>query len=230
MQKKGTQKAQVGAQVVTRDGAMTERSSTPVRPPMMRPPVEVARPVAPPVKVTTPAPQRPNFSPIIEANDGEPEHRHFPRAQLATRFDLWMEDEEGGRRFSASLTSINVSVSGAFLESTFFLPLGTVMGSRFALEDGAPPVEARAEIVREERGTGHDGRSGFALRFLDFSGQTEVALARLFLGMRLRAFAEDYLKSQRARSLPNELERVVDVLAAWELMKATSPGDPWRGE
>ena len=49
-------------------------------------------------------------------------------------------------------------------------------------------------------------------------------------GMRLRAFAEDYLKSQRARSLPNELERVVDVLAAWELLKATtSAADPWQG-
>ena len=41
---------------------------------------------------------------------------------------------------------------------------------------------------------------------------------------------EDYLKSQRARSLPNELERVIDVMAAWELLKATTPGDPWRGE
>jgi hypothetical protein len=48
--------------------------------------------------------------------------------------------------------------------------------------------------------------------------------------MRLRSFAEEYLQSRRARSLPNELERVVDVLAAWELLKATSPGDPWRGE
>lgn len=174
-------------------------------------------------------PGRPPFSPIIEMNQGEPEHRHFPRAQLATRFDLWMEGEGGERRFSASLTSVNVSVSGAFLESTFFLPVGTVVGARFALEEGAPEVEARAEIVREER-DGEGGRSGFALRFLDFSGQTEVALARLFVGMRLRSFAEDYLKSQRARSLPNELERVVDVLAAWELLKATTPADPWRGE
>jgi hypothetical protein len=48
--------------------------------------------------------------------------------------------------------------------------------------------------------------------------------------MKLRAFAEEYMQSRRARALPNELERVVDVLAAWELMKATTPGDPWRGE
>ncbi|NOJ80076.1 PilZ domain-containing protein [Myxococcus xanthus] len=194
----------------------------------VRPAVVPARPGGN-VAAVSPEP-RPAFSPLIEMNQGEAEHRHFPRAQLATRFEVWVDDEAGERRFEASLVSVNVSVSGAFLESTFYLPLGTVLGVRFALEPGAAPVEARAEIVREERGNGPEGRSGFGVRFLDFSGQTEVALARLFVGMRLRAFAEDYLKSQRARSLPNEVERVVDVLAAWELLKATSSvSDPWQG-
>ncbi|MFY2563755.1 PilZ domain-containing protein [Corallococcus terminator] len=197
-----------------------------VPPPVARAPVvakdEVRRPVASP-------PLLPTFAPIIERNQGESEHREFPRAQLTTRFEVWVDDEEGGRRFAASLASINVSVSGAFLESTFYLPMGTVLGVSFILEPGDSPVRARAQIVREERGDGPDGRSGFGIRFLDFSGQTEVALARLFVGARLRAFAEDYLHSQRARSLPNELERVVDVLSAWELLKATSTeADPWQ--
>jgi hypothetical protein len=191
--------------------------------------VEAPRPFAPPVGSSRVAPA-PGAVPRIEMNQGDPEHRHFPRAALATDFDLWVEDEAGGRRFSARLRSINVSVSGALLSSTFFLPMGTVLKVRFALEEGTSPVEASAEIVREVRGPEEEGLSGFALRFLDFSGQTEVALARLFLGMRLRAFTEDYLKSQRARSLPNELERVIDVMAAWELLKANNPGDPWRGE
>lgn len=185
---------------------------------------KVARPVGGALDVRRPA------APLIEMNQGEAEHRQFPRAQLATRFEVWVDGDGGARRFSASFTSVNVSVSGAFLESTFYLPLGTVLGVSFSLEPGAAPVRARAEIVREERSDGPEGRSGFGVRFIDFSGQTEVALARLFVGMRLRAFAEDYLKSQRARSLPNELERVVDVLAAWELLKATtSAADPWQG-
>jgi len=172
---------------------------------------------------------RRRIAPLIEMNPGEAEHRQFPRAQVATRFEVWVDGEGGGRRFAASFTSMNVSVSGAFLESTFYLPLGTVLGVRFALEPGAAPVLARAEIVREERSEGPEGRCGFGIRFIDFSGQTEVALARLFVGVRLRAFAEDYLESQRARSLPNELERVVDVLAAWELLKATtSAADAWK--
>lgn len=171
----------------------------------------------------------PAVAPIIDARvTNEPEHRHFPRARLATRFELWRE--EGGRRtFAASFISQNVSVSGAFLESTFFMPMGTELNARFSLEEGAEPVLARAQIVREER-TGPEGRSGFGIRFMEFSGQTEVSLARLFLGMRLREFVEQYLQSRRARSLSNELERAVDVLAAWELLKATSPGDPWQGE
>jgi hypothetical protein len=171
----------------------------------------------------------PVLAPVIDARVGnEPEHRHFPRARLATRFELWRE-EGGERTFAASFTSVNVSVSGAFLESTFFMPMGTELNVRFSLEEGAEPVLARAQIVREER-AGSNARSGFGIRFMEFSGQTEVSLARLFLGMRLREFVEQYLQSRRARSLPNELERAVDVLAAWELLKATSPGDPWHGE
>jgi hypothetical protein len=169
--------------------------------------------------------------PIIERQAGnEPEHRHFPRARLATRFEIWRE-EGGQRTFSATLLSQNVSVSGAFLESTFFLPQGTELQVRFSLEEGSEPVHARAEIVREERSDERSGgRSGFGLLFVEFTGQTEVSLARLFLGTRLRTFAEEYLQSRRARSLPNELERVVDVLAAWELLKASSSGDPWQGQ
>ncbi len=201
-------------------GSGTVREVAPAKPPPAMLPVEVRK-----ANTVVDAAR-----PLIEMNQGEAEHRQFPRAQLATRFEVWVDGEGGSKRFAASFTSINVSVSGAFLASTFWLPMGTVLGVRFSLEPGVPPVLARAEIVREERGDGPGGRSGFGIRFLDFSGQTEVALARLFVGMRLRAFAEEYLKSQRARGLPNELERVVDVLAAWELLKATtSAADPWGG-
>ena len=170
---------------------------------------------------------RPPPGPAVEAAPGsEQEHRHFPRAGLAVRFALQVGSEDA-RRFSASLTSINVSVSGAFLASTFFLPLGTELNLSFALAPGAEPVLARGEIVREERED--EGPSGFGVRFVEFYGQTEVELARLFLEARLHAFAAEYLASARARSLPTELDRVVDTLAAWELLKAMTPGDPWRG-
>jgi PilZ domain-containing protein len=197
------------------------------------PPVAPApRPGFPGRAPASPSPTAPRsfFTPIIETGSAEElEHRHFPRAQLATNFELWI-DEEGERRFTATLRSGNVSVGGAFLESTFFLPMDTELRVRFSLEPGAAPVEARARIVREQRPRREDEPSGFGIRFEEFYGQTEVSLARLFLDMRLRTFAEEYLLSNRARGLPNELERVVDALAAWELLKANNPTDTWRGE
>ncbi|XXF75834.1 PilZ domain-containing protein [Myxococcaceae bacterium GXIMD 01537] len=254
MQRKGAPrgKAAAPAQAPAASGAEPAQEAAGLAPPAYRPPeprapvnrVDEARapddwrrhltPRAEPARPAAPrgAAARPLLPmPIFAADEeGEPEHRHFPRAGVSTRAELWMDDDEGGRRFTASLQTANVSISGAFVESTFFLPVGTELNVRFSLEEGREPVQARAQIVREERADGPGGRTGFGLRFVEFTGQTEVSLARLFLGARLRAFAEEYMQSRRSRSLPNELERVVDVLAAWELLKATTPGDPWRGE
>jgi hypothetical protein len=167
--------------------------------------------------------------PELDTLDGGEEHRQFPRAKMGVRFALWI-GEGDDRRFSASLQSVNLSVSGAFLESTFFLPLHTELRVSFALDEGEAAVEARAEIIREERPDARtgEGRSGIGLRFVEFFGQTEVTLAKLFLGEQLRGFAQSYLASKRARSLTVELDRVVDALAAWELQKVTAPGDPWH--
>jgi hypothetical protein len=163
----------------------------------------------------------------LDTQDDGPEHRAFPRAKLAVPFVLWIGEGES-RRFSATLLSSNVSVSGAFLRSSFFLPVGTEMSVRFQVEATGPAVEARAEVLRQETEADRTGRTGMGLRFLEFFRQTEVTLARLFLGEQLRKFAEGYLASARARSLTSELDRVVDALAAWELLKVTSPNDPWR--
>ena len=157
------------------------------------------------------------------------EHRRFPRAKLTVPFELSI-GEDDDLRFSAKLASHNISVSGAFLDSSYFLPNGTQLKVSFSPAEGAPPVLARAEIVRQERvadkpGYGHDG---FAIRFTEFFNQSEGTLAHLILGLKLRAFAGDYLQSKRARSLTSEFERVVDALAAWELRKVVSSEDIWR--
>jgi|GEM_PF-295097 len=203
------------------------------RPESLLPPRSVSpatRPVPFSRFASAPAAPRPFFAPVIEpGSEEESEHRRFPRALLTTNVEVWIEDA-GVRRFTATLRSVNVSVGGAFLASTFFLPMDTELRVRFSLEPGSAPVEARARIVREQRPRGEDEPSGFGIRFEEFYGQTEVALARLFLDTRLRAFAEEYLRSPRARGLGNEVERVVDALAAWELLKAHTSTDTWRGE
>ncbi|MGI5862963.1 MAG: PilZ domain-containing protein [Myxococcales bacterium] len=172
-------------------------------------------------------------SPRLEAgNESEPEHRRFPRAQVEVPFRLSILDEDGLPRFAASLRSVNLSVSGAFLASTFFLPVGTELQAAFRLDPAGSEIQALVEIVRAvrpEARTGESG-SGFAVRFVEFFGRTEVTLARLFVGARLHAFAEEYLRSDRARSLGSELDRIVDALAAWELQKVLAPQDLWAGE
>ena len=187
------------------------------------PPPIASRSAAPAAKPAAPRVGRP---PQLDPHDG-PEHRQFPRAKMTVPFRLWV-GEGDDLRFEATLRSGNVSVSGAFLESTFFLPVGTEVRASFALDPEEDPVLARAQIIRtESAGRDGQGRTGFALRFVEFFEQSEVTLARLFLGARLQAFAEGYLQSKRARSLTSELDRCVDALAAWELQKVTTTASPW---
>lgn len=179
---------------------------------------------APPAKQITPRP-------LLDKNHDGPEHRQFPRAAMTVPFRLWMGDADE-LTFEATLRSGNVSVSGAFLASTFFLPVGSEVRCSFALDPEEDPVLARAQVVRVDSANPRDpnSRTGMALRFVEFFEQSEVTLARLFLGVRLEAFAKEYLASKRARSLTSELDRCVDALAAWELQKVTSTSSPWASD
>ncbi len=168
-------------------------------------------------------------APGISSEADLDEHRGFPRIDTSAAFSLWI-GEGADRRFAASLRALNLSVSGAFLQSTFFLPVQTELRVSFRVDESEDPVQARAQIVREERSDARSppGRPGFGIRFLEFYGQTEVTLAKLFLGQKLRTFVQQYLQSKRARSLGGEVDRAVDTLAAWELLRITTAQDPWR--
>jgi len=169
-------------------------------------------------------------SPPLEKGRDGPEHRQFPRAHMEVPFKLWI-GEGADRRFEAALKSSNVSVSGAFLSSTFFLPVETELRATFELDPEEDPVEARVVIVRQEHADSRgQGRTGLAIRFVEFYAQSEVTLAKLFIGVRLKKFAEHYLASRRARALTNELDRCVDALAAWELQKVTTLKDAWAAD
>jgi len=63
---------------------------------------------------------RPDAALADDGPDGE-EHRGFPRAKMRLRVEARV-GPESSPRFSASFFTENVSVSGAFLHSTFFLP------------------------------------------------------------------------------------------------------------
>lgn len=184
------------------------------------------------VKKSIAAAQMPAGKPPLERSTrphGAPENRSFPRGTIRVPFRLWVAEGDE-LRFEATLRSGNVSVSGAFIESTFFLPEGTRLRASFVLAPEQAPVLALTEVVRVDAGGRDGGSSGFAVRFLEFFEQTEITLARLFWGEDLQAFAEEYLASRRARLVKSELDRCVDVLAAWELRKVSATGDAWTGE
>ena len=150
------------------------------------------------------------------------EHRGFPRRPMELVVGL-RQGPAGAPSFAATLRSDNVSMSGIFLRSTYFLPVGTLFDLSFRLPAEEQPVAVRARLVRHQDGDG----SGLGLEFEEFSGQSEIAMARLFLDEKVRDFAERYLGSGRAKSLKSEGARLVDALAAWELEKVTHEVDPW---
>lgn len=148
------------------------------------------------------------------------ERFRLPRARLAVPFELSIADKSG-TRFKAKLPSRDLSVSGAFLTSSYFLPVGTRLKVCFQIDEGVDPLCAAAEVVRHEHG-------GFALTFFEFEGDARVAITELVLGESLHEFTARYLESRRARAFSSEPDRMVDLLASWELHKATRPAGRTR--
>ena len=133
--------------------------------------------------------------------------------------------DDPSRVFAATLPTVNISVGGLFLESSFFLKLGT----RLAVELSLPPwgrvVNVKAEVVRVDSADG--GPSGFALRFTEYLDGSEVVLATHFLSPVLKEFLTAYAKQHHFEASADYLAHTADVLAAWELKKAELGGDVW---
>jgi hypothetical protein len=120
-----------------------------------------------------------------------------------------------------------------FLESTFFLKIGTLLDVELALPEPSHGrvVKARAQVVRVESFTTDPaGKTGFALRFIEYLDGSEVVLATHFLAPILREFIQDYARSHRLRASEEYLNQTADVLAAWELRKAELGADVWEGK
>ncbi len=130
------------------------------------------------------------------------------------------------RTFEATLPTSNISVGGLFLESTFFLKLGTELLIELTLpatDEGVPPkvVRALGRVVRVETSDvqGRNKRSGFALQFTDYFDGSRLALAGYFLGPVLREFIDAYAAEHGLSPTGEAVAQMVDLLAAWELRR-----------
>jgi hypothetical protein len=151
--------------------------------------------------------------------------RRYPRAdlQVAARLSL---DGDKQHYFHATLSTANISVGGLFLKSTFFLKLGTRLEVELRLPPQDRVVKVKGVVMRVES-AGDEQKTGFAIKFTEYLGDSEVVLATHFLGPVLRAFLIEYAKEKRLTASPEYLAHTADVLSAWELYKADLGGDVW---
>jgi Tfp pilus assembly protein PilZ len=150
--------------------------------------------------------------------------RQYPRAEIHVRAHLSLADDPS-RYFEAALPTVNLSVGGMFLESSFFLKIGTKLLVTLQLPQKGREVKVKAEVVRVESNV--LGASGFAVRFTEYLDGSQVTLATHFLSPVLREFLSQYAKEHRFQASAEYLAHTADVLAAWELKKAELGGDVW---
>lgn len=169
-----------------------------------------------------PLPGKPQEKPVVALPADA--RRQYPRAEIHVRAHLALADDPS-RFFEASLPTLNLSVGGMFLESSFFLKIGTKLLVTLQLPQKGREVKVKAEVVRVESTV--EGSSGFALRFTEYLDGSQVTLATHFLSPVLREFLSAYAKEHRFQASAEYLAHTADVLAAWELKKAELGGDVW---
>jgi len=155
--------------------------------------------------------------------------RRFPRAGVSVKVHLTVGDGPN-RSFEAMLPSRDLSVSGVFFESTFFLKIGQTVDVSFRLPPQNRQVRARGRVVRVETlEEGSKPRTGFAVKFEQYYDSSDVVLANYFLAPALREFITSYASRSRLRLSDETVGLVVDVMSAWELEKMTESVDQlWR--
>lgn len=192
------------------------KSAAPARPPESR-----AAALQSLSRSPSPAPTRTPAAKAVVAADPR---RRYPRAEVHVRARLQLADDPT-RFFEATLPTVNLSVGGLFLESSFFLKVGTRLLVTLSLPRQGREVRVKGEVVRlESNGAGH---SGFALRFTEYLDGSQVVLATHFLSPVLKEFLVQYAKEHRFDASAEYLAHTADVLAAWELKKAELGGDVW---
>ncbi len=155
---------------------------------------------------------------MAERKNQDRDRRRYPRKTTQVKVRLEATGA-GGLAFEAHLPSIDVSIGGIFLQSEFFIKLGTELRVHFELEQVAEPVVVTGVVVREQRATpGKRGmRSGFAIEFTEYAGDARLALATYFLAPSIRDFVGQYRKRGRHKRIRSDEDRMVDLIVAWEM-------------
>ena len=124
--------------------------------------------------------------------------------------------------FTAWVNSLNMSVGGVYLESTFFLKKGLAVELEFSLPKIEEPIRVSGvvvHVVQEKQVRPANTPSGFAIRFTKFHGDADVYL-RAFLA---RGDLYHFVASFVAKALPKlkeeDLPKLVEMIVRWEILQ-----------
>ena len=159
------------------------------------------------------------------------ERRRYPRKEARVKVKLASAGSKG-LTFEAYLPSWDVSIGGIFLESEFFVPMGTRLEVQFELPEVANIIRARGKVVRDVRlvRQGKGVRSGFVVHFTDYLDNAMLSLAKYFLapevmrinvrgGMAPLRFVSAYQTSGGKSRTIRDQEQMTDLIVAWEIAR-----------
>lgn len=144
------------------------------------------------------------------------ERRTKPRA--SANFTARLYGGNGrGTYLEAQLTSRDVSLSGVFLASTFFLPIDTPVRVEFDVP-AVGRVAAEGRVARVQ----HAPESGIGVEFARFAEGSLEALISVFIADEVRTFVESYCRKRRGeRDTPTPTSLLHGILA-WEIHRSSS--------
>lgn len=159
------------------------------------------------------------------AESRDPGKRRFPRARERIPVQLTLDD--GKRRFKATVYTVDISLTGVFFSTKFYLKTGMMLDLEFKMPNDDRVVRTRGIIIREvrldERQKRSKLQSGFAMRFIEYHADAKAVLAASFMIAELDEFISDYLY-RRSKKPKNEKDQLRDVVIAWEVGKMELKG------
>jgi len=156
-------------------------------------------------------------------SSGMSEVRRYERIDIELPCRLFIPGE-GGLRFEAYCTSLNLGLGGLFVASSFLLREGLELYVELALPDG--PLAIRSRVAHAVGLDDEELQTGLGIEFLDVDAHGRETLLRYFTPARYQAFYEAFIGEfgHLKKELP--LRDVSLVLNLWEEWKIKNEGGP----
>ena len=126
---------------------------------------------------------------------------------------------KGGEvEFSAWLRTADISNGGCFLESTFTLRAGLAIEMEFGWPGLERKIHVAGEILRViggEPARRSGGHSGFAIRFTQFFGKSEIWLRAHLAKGGLYEFIAEFLQEEVNPGATPSIEQLAELVMRW---------------